>query len=180
MERITYPVDRDGARKGVLFFLALAIGFLLFHVHLAPLLTEGADPSPVSRAIASGAGLVGFAFSSILVIAYLRRLLSDEPYLALDSRGVYDNASGTWSGAGWIEWSEIADIRVSTYHNLPCVEIVPKDRARFLKRFGWLGRLDRSERLGLPAVALRGPLLPVEPIVLADRMRAYWRSATDR
>jgi len=70
-----------------------------------------------------------------------------------------------------------ADVRLSKYQGLPCVELVPKNRERFLQRFSWLERLNRSARFGYPAVALRGPLLPVEPALLAEQIRGYWRNA---
>ncbi|MDH3601252.1 MAG: hypothetical protein OEU26_16670 [Candidatus Tectomicrobia bacterium] len=172
---IEYYVNRAGARKAVIFYVVLALLFIfvLFFV--------GADAelSLVSKALAFVAGVGGVVAFSYLGLVFRRRLNSKEPLLVLNVRGVFDNASGMSSGAGWIEWSEIADIRVSRYHNLPCVEVVLKNREMFLQRFGWMERVNRSSRLGYPAVAIRGPLLPVEPAMLAEQMRTYWQSACD-
>ena len=175
-EEIVYYVNRKGTRRAIIFYLILLLTFLLFHLYVSPKL-EGTDLPSATKVLVHIAGIGGIVLFSILVLMFLRRLYSKEPYLVISSRGVYDNASGSWSGAGWIDWSEIADVRLSKYQGLPCVELVPKNRERFLQRFSWLERLNRSARFGYPAVALRGPLLPVEPALLAEQIRGYWRNA---
>ena len=175
-EEIVYYVNRKGTRRAIIFYLLLLLTFLLFHLYVSPKL-EGTDLPSATKVLVHIAGIGGIVLFSILVLMFLRRLYSKEPYLVISSRGVYDNASGSWSGAGWIDWSEIADVRLSKYQGLPCVELVPKNRERFLQRFSWLERLNRSARFGYPAVALRGPLLPVEPALLAEQIRGYWRNA---
>lgn len=175
-EEIVYYVNCRGAKSGGIFFLILSLAFLVFYLYVF-LNVGGADLPSVSKALAHIAGIGGIVGFSTLGLMFLRRLYSKEPYLIVNARGIYDNASGSWSGAGWIEWSEIADVRLSNYHSLPCVELVLKNRERFLRRFNWLGRINRSARLGYPAVALRGPLLPVEPILLVEQIRDCWRNA---
>lgn len=176
MEDIAYYVDRRAAGSAVVFCLILALAFLAFHLYLFPLIAEDPDLSVLFRSLARVTGIAGFAGSSALGVVFLCRLRSRKPYVLISTQGVYDNASGTCSGAGFIEWSAIADVRLSRYHNLPCVELVPKNRERFMQRFGWIERINRSSRLGYPAVAIRGRLLPVEPAVLAEQMRMYWQS----
>ena len=175
-EEIVYYVNRRGTMRAVIFYLILLLTFLLFHLYVSPN-TGGMDLPSAAKLIVHITGIGGIVIFSILVLMFLRRLYSKEPYLVVSARGVYDNASGSWSGAGWIDWSEIADVRLSKYQGLPCVELVPKNRERFLQRFNWLERVNRSARFGYPAVALRGPLLPVEPALLAEQIREYWRNA---
>jgi len=179
MKEITFRVNRRGAAKGAALHLTLALAFLLFRLFATPLAPNHPALPQSWEALASFIGIVGFIFFTILGLRFFRMLVSSEPYLVINVRGVQDNASGMFSGAGWIAWEEIADVKLSKYHNLPCVELVPKDRGRFLQRFGWVERLGRSSRLGYPAVALRGPLLSIEPSELAERMRAYWRHASE-
>jgi hypothetical protein len=175
-EEIVYYVNRRGARKAVIFYLILLLTFFLFQLYVSPNLGGMVWPY-ASKVIVHIAGIGGIVLFSILCLMFLRRLYSREPYLVVSARGVYDNASGSWSGVGWIDWSEIADVCLSKYQGLPCVELVPKNRERFLQRFNWLERTNRSARCGYPAVALRGPLLPVEPALLAEQIREYWRNA---
>lgn len=177
-EEIVYYVNSRGAKRAVIFYLILSLAFLLFHLYVTPTLGGTGLPSAY-RALAHIAGIGGIVVFSTLGLIFLRRLFSKEPYIVVNAHGIYDNASGIWSGAGRIEWSEIADVRLSKYHNLPCVELVPKKRECFLQRFNWMERINRSSRLGYPAVALRGPLLPVEPALLAGQIREYWRNALD-
>lgn len=158
--------------------MLLALGCLLFLLVFGVLGVDS-DLSIVSMALASVAGVLGFVGFATLGFIFFRRLNSKEPYLVIGPAGLYDNASGMSSGAGWIAWSEIADVRLSKYHNLHCVELLPKSRTHFMQRFSWLERLNRSSRLGYPAVAIRGPLLPVEPTVLVEQIRRYWRGAHD-
>lgn len=117
-----------------------------------------------------GIGGVGFA---VLGLLFVRRLFSNGPYLVINNNGIYDYASGIYSGAGFIDWSEIDDIKLSKYHNLPCVELVLKNRGQFLKRFSIFERINRSKFLGYPAIALRGPLLPVEPHIMIEQIMEY-------
>lgn len=173
-EEIVYYVNRRGASRAVISCVILLLGFLIFHLYVSS--SSGVmDLSSATRVIVHSAGIGGVVIFSILGLMYLRRLCSREPYLVVSARGVYDNASGSWNGAGWIDWTEIDDIRLSKYQGLPCVELVPKDRERFLQRFNWLERFNRSTRFGYPVVALRGPLLPVEPAQLAEQIREYRR-----
>ncbi len=178
-EDIAYYVNRKGAKRAVIFFLILSLAFLLFHLFVSPHIGEDSDLSFASKALARVIGIGGIIVFATLALLFLYRLYSKEPFLVISASGIYDNASGTCSGAGQIEWSEIADVRLAKYHNLPCVEIVLKNRERFLQRFGWVERINRSARLGYPAVAIRGPLLPVEPALLAEQIREYWRRALD-
>lgn len=178
MNEVAYHVNKRGAAKGVAFHLCLAVTFLLFHFFVSPRLQQRPDISGGWEAVASYIGMVGFVAFILLGLRFFRMMLSSEPYLVINAEGILDNASGMFSGAGWIPWDEIADIRLSKYHNLPCVELVPTDRERFLQRLGWAERISRSS-LGYPAVALRGPLLPVEPAVLAEQIQAYWQRAHD-
>lgn len=179
MVEVTYNVDRRGATKGVAFHLTLAIVCLLFHLFASPLARDHPDLPDAWETLASYIGIAGFVLFAVLGLRFLRMLVSSEPYLVINTEGILDNASGMFSGAGWIKWEEVADIRLSKYHNLPCVELVLKDRERFLQRFGWAERLNRSYRLGYPTVALRGPLLPVEPAVLVEQIQGYWQRAPD-
>jgi hypothetical protein len=179
LKEIAYYVNRKGARRAILFYLGLSLAFLLFHLFVSAHTGEDMGLSSASEAIASVIGIAGAIVSSVLGIIFLRRLCSREPYLVISVDGIYDNASGMNSGAGQIAWSEIAAIRLTRYHGLPCVELVPKDREQFLQRFSWMERLNRSSRLGYPAVAIRGPLLPVEPDVLVEQMREYRQCALD-
>ncbi|MGB5472401.1 MAG: STM3941 family protein [Gammaproteobacteria bacterium] len=174
-EEIVFYVNRRGTRRTVIFCLVLLLTFLLSYIYVSPNLGETDLPS-ATKVLVHIAGIGGIVLFGILGLMFLRRLYSRQPYLVISPRGVYDNASGSWSGAGWIDWSEIADVRLSKYQGLPCVELVPKNRERFLQRFNWLERLNRSARFGYPAVALRGPLLPVEPALLAEQIRGYWRN----
>lgn len=173
---IVYEVDRRGARRSVIVHILLASGCLLFLL-VVDLFGADSDLSVVSMALATVAGVVGVVGFGKLGLIFFRRLNSSEPYLVITPEGLYDNASGMSSGAGWIAWSEIADVRLSRYHNLDCVELVPKSRRQFMRRFSWLERFNRSSRLGYPAVAIRGPLLPVEPAVLVEQISSYWRGA---
>lgn len=177
-EEIVYYVNRKGTRRAIIFYLILLLTFLLFHLYVSPKLW-GTDLPSATKVLVHIAGIGGIVLFSILVLMFLRRLYSKEPYIVVNTYGIYDNASGMWSGSGWIEWSEIADVRLSRYHNLPCVEIVPKKRKCFLQRFNWMERINRSSWLGYPAVALRGPLLPVEPTLLTAQIREYWQNALD-
>ena len=163
----------------MVFYLSLSLAFLLFHLLVPAHIGEDSGLTSASKAIARVIGIVGTIVFDVLGLLFLRRLCSKEPYLVISVDGVYDNASGMLSGAGQIDWSEIADIRLSRYHGLPCVELVPSNRERFLQRFSWMERINRSSRLGYPAVALRGPLLPVAPDLLAEQMREYRRRALD-
>lgn len=54
-----------------------------------------------------GAG--GFAVQAGL---YLRSVLSHRPFVVITAQGLYDNGSGIWSGIGWIEWDEVANLSV--------------------------------------------------------------------
>jgi len=179
LEDIEYYINRKGARKAIVFYLSLSLAFFIFTLFVPPLIGEDVGLSSALKAIARIAGIAGTIGFSVLGLLFLRRFRSKEPYLVISVDGIYDNASGMSSGAGQIEWSEIDDIRLSSYQGLPCVELVPKNRERFLRRFGWMERINRSSRLGYPAVALRGPLLPVEPDVLVEQMREYRRFALD-
>lgn len=179
-DELRYYVDKNSARRAVIFYLILSLAFLIFHLFIAPYVDGNEGLSPATRVLARFIGIAGILVFSTLGLLFLHRLYSKEPYLVISSHGVYDNASGIFSGAGQIEWSEIADVRLSKYHNLPCVELVPKNPERFLERFGWIERINRSSRLGYPAVAIRGPLLPVEPAILAGQMREYWRGELNR
>ena len=178
-ENIAYYANRKGAKRAVIFYLILSLAFLLFHLFVSLHIGEDSDLSFASKALARVIGIGGIIVFSTLGLLFLYRLYSKKPYLVISANGIYDNASGTYSGAGQIEWSDIADVRLSKYHNLPCVELVPKNRERFMQRFGWIERINRSARLGYPAVAIRGPLLPVEPALLAEQIRECWRSALD-
>lgn len=175
---IVYHVDRKGARRSGIYFLLLALGSLVFLL-LFGIVGVAPELSAVSRAVASVAGAAGALGFGTLGLTFFRRLSSGEPYLVIGPDGLHDNASGLTSGAGWIAWSQIGDVRLSRYHNMDCVELVPRDRNDFMRRFGWLERFNRSRRLGYPAVAIRGPLLPVEPAVLVEEIRRYWRGAGD-
>jgi hypothetical protein len=179
LKDITYYVNRKGARRAVVFYLGLSLAFLIFCLFIPAQIGEDVELSSVLEAIARIVGIAGTIGFSVLGLIFLRRLRSREPYLVISVDGVYDNASGMTSGAGQIDWSEIADIRLSSYQGLPCVELVPKNRERFLRRFGWMERINRSSRFGYPAVAIRGPLLPVEPDVLVEQMREYRQFALD-
>jgi hypothetical protein len=178
-EEIVYYVDRRGALTAAVAALIVAASFLLFHLFVAPIVSQDPEVSLVQRVVSRGIGPAGFVVFAIVGIIYLRRLMSRQPYLVISKQGVFDNASGVWSGAGWIAWSEIAEIRLSRYHNLPSVELVPSDREQLMRRFGWVERLNRSRTLGYPAVAFRGPLLPAEPSVLVQQMETFWRRERD-
>lgn len=179
LKDVAYYVNRKGARRAILSYLSLSLGFFLFAIFVPAYIGENGGLSSVLEVIARVTGIAGTIAFTVLALIFLRRLLSREPYLVIREDGVFDNASGMWSGAGQIGWREIADIRLSRYQGLPCVELVPENREQFLQRFGWMERINRSLRLGYPAVAIRGPLLPVEPDVLAEQMREYRRCALD-
>ena len=175
MEEIVYNINRGSAKRAIIFYLILSLTCLLLYFYVSVNIW-GTNISQSSKALAYIAG-IGSGCFTILGLLFFRRLYSKDPYIVINKCGVYDNASGIWSGAGLIEWNEIADIQLSRYHNLPCVELVLKDRESFLQRFSLLERINRSSRLGYPAVALRGPLLPVEPTLLTEQIREYWQNA---
>lgn len=122
--------------------------------------------------------LLGVVAFGVLSVAFLRRALSHDLYVIINSEGFYDNGSGLWSGAGWIRWKDVAEIRTSTYMGHPSIEIIPADREAFLQRFSWLVRLERTA-FGYPPVVLRPPLMPISRDELADQMRRYLQAAHD-
>ncbi len=177
-QELVYEVDRRGALRAVAFHSGLALAMLLFLVLLVPRLPGNGQSSPFVSFFAGAAGLLGVGLFATLALRFLLRLASGEPLLVINARGLQDNASGVFSGAGWIDWAEVAEVRLSTYQGLRAVEIVPRDRQLFLSRLGRVERVARSARLGYPALALRGPLLPLDPAVLAEQIQAYWLRGT--
>lgn len=153
--------------------MGLASLFVFCYVYRSAL----AAPSNVSDAFVGLTGLSGTVFFLIVSALFLRRAVSSQPYVVITSEGIYDNGSGIWAGAGWIDWDEVADIRVSTYNGRPSVELIPLDKVEFMQRFNWIERIDRiSSRY--PPVVFRPPLLSIPEDVLAEQLRAYWEAAT--
>ena len=168
---IIYKVNKRNARKAALlyFILSLVCFLIFFYIYNNP-----ANIGPIILNIAfagiMATGGLGFA---VLGLLFIRRLYSKQPYLLINENGIYDYASGIYTGAGFIDWNIIDDIKLSKYHNLPCVELVIKNREQFLREFSILERVNRSKFLGYPAVALRGPLLPIEPRILFKEIVEY-------
>ena len=174
---VAYRIDQRGARNAVAFHAMLSTGFLLLGILAwsVPYAIGAFDGARLAIAAMAAGGATLFFW---IAFRFFERLRSDAPLFVLDSQGVYDNGSAVFSGVGWIGWGEIEDVRVGRYHRLPCVELVLKDRDRFLERVPWSGRVGRSARLGYPAVAFRGPLLPGDPQRLVEQIRLYARSVS--
>jgi hypothetical protein len=170
-----YHVNKKGAVRAIAFHFGLAAAILLICVFVSTGSQAMLDVSKTARVLLWIVAVGGPIVFSTLGFVFLFRLRSDRPLLVLGPDGILDNGSGVWFGVGLIAWSEISDIRLSRYQGLVCVEVVLRDREAFLSRLGPLDRLNRSARLGYPAVAFRGPLLPVPVEQLLEQMRQYWK-----
>lgn len=171
-DELRVPFNRSAATKGMLLMLGLAGLFVVCYVFRSTL----AASSNLPDTLVGITSLVGAALFLTLSALFLRRAVSSQPYVVITSEGIRDNGSGTWSGAGWIDWDEVADIRVSTYNGHPSVELILQDEAAFMQRFTWIKRIDHMS-FGHSPIVFRPPFLSVPEDVLAKQMRSYWEEA---
>jgi hypothetical protein len=66
--------------RAVIFYLILLLTFLLFHLYVSPN-TGGTDLPSAAKLIVHITGIGGIVIFSILVLMFIRRLYSKEPYL---------------------------------------------------------------------------------------------------
>lgn len=160
---VRYFVDRAAARRGALALVAMAsiCGILAL---AGPWITT---PDGATRTLWLPTLVAGALVFGLLGLRHVAAARSRRPYLVIDADGIVDGASRYFSGVGRISWDEISRARVGTYQGLPATLLELRDRSRFARRLGALDRIDRSARLGRPAVAFRGPLLSVTPAELA-------------
>lgn len=179
VRRLVYHPDAKGGRRSVAFHGTVATGFLAVGVAVWVLPASITGASTGAQVGISVLALAGALIFGWVAVSFLQRLRSDSPLVVLEPDGLFDNGSAMFSGVGWIPWSDVEEIRLGSYQGLPCVEVVLHDRNSFLRRLSWLERPGRSARLGYPAVAFRGPLLPEEPERMVEEMRAYLSSVLE-
>ena len=128
------------------------------------------------HALVSAVAACGTAAFGWIGVRLFLRSRSDRPLVVLDADGIWDYGSAVFSGVGRIPWREVQEVRVGRYQGLDCVEVVVRDRDDLLRGRSWLDRMGRSEWLGYPAVAFRGPLLPMAPARMVEEMRTFMRT----
>ena len=174
--RLEYEVDVNGGQRAAAFHALLASGFLLVGAAAWWLPAQIVGTSSGARWLVAVVSVAGAALFGSLAVRFGRRSRSGVPLITLQPDALVDHGSAVFSGVGRIPWSEIEDIRLGRYHSLPCVEIVLRDRETVLQELSWTERLGRSARLGYPALAFRGPLLPKPAEAMAEEMRAFLES----
>ena len=170
-QEIVYKINKSNAKKAIVLYFILSLSCIFLYFYSSHNLWES-NSLVLMKVLAYIIGIGGVGFA-VLGLLFIRRLFSNGPYLVINNNGIHDYASGIFSGAGFIDWNEIDDIKLSKYHNLPCVELVLKNREQFLKRFSIFERINRSKFLGYPAIAFRGPMLPVEPHIMIEQIMEY-------
>ena len=91
-------------------------------------------------------GYLGVAFFGICLGYALFRLIKPVPSLVINDEGVFDNASAV--GAGMLKWSEIAEVRISSFMGQRFLSIVPNNLEEILQRQNitkrWLMKANRG------------------------------------
>ncbi len=120
-------------------------------------------------------GYLGVAFFGICLGYAIFRLIKPKPSLVINDEGVFDNASAV--GAGMLKWSEIAEVKISSYMGQRFLSIVPNNLEEILQRQSilkrWLMKVNRGlvdSPFNVPETTL--PLKLEEVLSLIDTRRS--------
>ncbi len=92
-------------------------------------------------------GYLGVAFFSFCLGYALLRLIKPKPSLVINDEGVFDNASAV--GAGMLKWSEIAEVKISSFMGQRFLSIVPNNPEEILQRQSIIKRWLMTANRGL-------------------------------
>jgi hypothetical protein len=119
-------------------------------------------------------GYLGVPFFGACLGYALFRLTKPKPSLVINDEGVFDNASAV--GAGMLKWSEIAEVKITSYMGQRFLSIVPNNLEEILQRQSilkrWLMKANRGlvdSPFNVPEIALTLKLEEILSLIDARR-----------
>lgn len=122
------------------------------------------------------AAYLGIPLFGLAGLFSLSRLLWPKPAVVVDEAGLLDNASAC--GVGLIPWTEISDVRISSFMNQQSLAIYVTDPEKYLRRANPLTRAIMRSTQSMIGTAIIIPLsaLPVSADELHSVVRKHLRT----
>ncbi len=147
----------------------LAWGSLTLLAVSVVLLIAPSTAFPLKAAV----GYLGIGFFGLCLLFAIHRLVKRVPSVVISQDGIFDNASA--AGAGFLRWSEVADIRVVSVLDQRFIAITPVDQRAVLARLNPLKRMLIQMNKGLSGAPFNIPAttLPVSFEALLSDIESY-------
>jgi hypothetical protein len=107
----------------------VAVGLWMFLLDDAEILQQRRYNNP---AFVHGIGLASMVFFGLCGAVALRKLIDNRPGLVMSDAGFIDNASAV--SAGFVPWSDVADLRLYELRKQKMLVIVMADTGKYVER----------------------------------------------
>ena len=156
--------------------LALALGstlFVAFGIYgvIAP--TEAARKFSWIGVIA---GYIAIPFFGLCLVYGIYRFLKPSPVIIINQAGLFDNAS--LIGAGFLKWSEIAEVFQYLFMNQHFLAIIPVDVREAVARLPWFKRvlIRMNKGLGVAPFNIPQQTIPIPLEELWETIEKFRRA----